>query len=149
MEIRHSQDENEHVTDAAAARLNISTWFGRAVVFNLSENTGKNEEEVQYVLFRAVILGESAYVTLQKSGGFWGSFGLFYRKAGKEGEGRRGWSRGRIWKVRAHRFKEDPDVYCCIWRAAFGTYLVLDRVCPQKLTWLRRKIYPNKCFSLP
>lgn len=50
----------------------------------------------------------------------WGSSGLFFKEKLERGRGGR-WSRGRIGKVQAHRFKEDPDVYCCIWTAAFGT----------------------------
>ena len=43
----------------------------------------------------------------------------------KEGEGV---EQGRIGEMQAHRFKECPDVYCYICRAAFGTDLLLNRV---------------------
>lgn len=60
----------------------------------------------------------------------WGHLNGFIKKAGEKRTGGGGWrwSRGRIGKVQAHRFREDPYVYCCIWRATFGTNLVLNRV---------------------
>lgn len=107
MEIRH---EKEHAVDATASQINVSTWHGEAL-----ETTGR-----QLCIVRGICPCDS-----WTGGGRAGGLDCFIEElqVREEWEAGWGWSRGRIHKAGAHRF--DPDVYSRIWRAAFGTYLVL------------------------
>lgn len=109
-----------------AAQLNVSTWFRPAVVSNFSQKARKMWKSCSMFSSKLGFMGNQHMLLCRDRGEgrvaglgvIWPGF--FFLKSWKEGGGGR-WSRGRIGKVQAHRFKEDPDVCCCIWTAAFGT----------------------------
>lgn len=151
-----------NVTDIKAAQLNISTWFQQTVIFKCSGLHETVQEKwgiasgwsLQSFVFNININVFKIFCAAVLQSGvliIWGSFALFYSKAGKrteEGGGVGGGSE--TWELIG--LKLILDVYCSICGTAFGTYWywsekIHPNLHPQKCTrsWTRPR--SNKmCF---